>query len=385
VLYVIDGLFHAAGAENSLQRMVQLLPKDRFDCAIATFRAGNDHAWFKQFGCPIHMFPLRRTWDWQGLQTAHRFHRFLRTHQFDIVHTFFETSDIWGGAIARWSGVPVLVSSRRDMGIQRSFLHTCAYRLCRRMFSQVQTVSEAVRRASIDKDGYRPERVVTIANGIDTERVAAAQRAPVDKVQFGVVDNAPLIATVGHVRQVKGIDVLVRAAALVRREIPSAMFVVAGSPWHNYFPQIEQLTRSLGLQDNIRFLGRIDDTFPLLRAADIFCLLSRSEGMSNAVLEAMAFGLPCVATHVGGNPELIEDGQTGFLVNTEDPDTAAARMLDLLRNPARARQMGRAGRVKIYSSFTAQMMIDRIVRQYDALLKTKAGAARSLDASQATL
>jgi glycosyltransferase involved in cell wall biosynthesis len=253
------------------------------------------------------------------------------------------------------------------------------------MFSQVQTVSEAVRRASIDKDGYRPERVVTIANGIDTERVAAAQRAPVDKVQFGVVDNAPLIATVGHVRQVKGIDVLVRAAALVRREIPSAMFVVAGSPWHNYFPQIEQLTRSLGLQDNIRFLGRIDDTFPLLRAADIFCLLSRSEGMSNAVLEAMAFGLPCVATHVGGNPELIEDGQTGFLVNTEDPDTAAARMLDLLRNPARARQMGRAGRVKIYSSFTAQMMIDRIVRQYDALLKTKAGAARSLDASQATL
>ena len=252
-------------------------------------------------------------------------------------------------------------------------MHAYAYRFCRRMFTQVQTVSEAVRAFSIEKDGYRPDQVVTIANGIDAGRLATARHAPPDRAQFGVGDRAPLIATVGHIRHIKGMDVLLRAAALVRREIPSAAFVIAGSPWSNCFPQIERLTGELGLHNHVKFLGRVDDTFPLLRAADVFCLLSRSEGMSNALLEAMAFGLPCVATRVGGNPELIEEGRTGFLVNSEDHETAAARILDLLRAPETARRMGRAGQQKMYANFTAQMMIDRIVEQYDVLMGRTAG------------
>jgi glycosyltransferase involved in cell wall biosynthesis len=106
----------------------------------------------------------------------------------------------------------------------------------------------------------------------------------------------------------------------------------------------------------------------LLKACDVFCLLSRSEGMSNALLLAMACGLPSVATAVGGTPEVIEDGRTGYLVASEDYQAAATRILDLLSHPERAAAVGRAAQTRVAECFSAKRMVEKIVREYDRLL-----------------
>jgi glycosyltransferase involved in cell wall biosynthesis len=161
-------------------------------------------------------------------------------------------------------------------------------------------------------------------------------------------------------------DILIRAAKKVCQEFPRAVFVIVGGvlePQH--LEELQNLMESLGLTNNIRFVGPSEDVLSLLKISDVYCLASRSEGFSNALLEAMACGLPCVATRVGGNPEAVADNQSGFLVESEDPDTLADRIKTLLANPALARQMGDEGRRIVEEKFTVPAMISRLVRVYD--------------------
>jgi glycosyltransferase involved in cell wall biosynthesis len=133
---------------------------------------------------------------------------------------------------------------------------------------------------------------------------------------------------------------------------------------------LNALVETLGLSANVRFLGKANNVQELLEQCDVFCLLSRSEGMSNALLEAMAAGIPCVATAVGGTPEVIEDGRTGYLVPSEDAGAAAERILRLLDHPEEARQIGEAARLVVRQRFSAQRMVDDLVRSYEGLALT---------------
>lgn len=229
------------------------------------------------------------------------------------MHTIFETSDIWGGLIAKLSGPTVLVSSRRDMGILRSTKHRIAYRLMGQLFDQVQAVSDEVRDYCIRADGLNPQRLVTLYNGIDVPNVMLdnSTRNPPMGLDLGGASHR--IVTVGNIRRIKGIDVTVRTAAKVCRRYPRAVFLIVGALVEpQYYEEVKGLARTLNVAENVRFLGSSNDVFSLLKLCDIFCLLSRNEGFSNAVLEAMGCGLPCVVTEVGGNREAISEGRSGF-------------------------------------------------------------------------
>lgn len=371
ILYLIDVLWGLGGAEAVLFRIPQLLPKDRFRCTIGTFRLRPASPVFDQFPCPIREFPVKRVFSRQALGSALDLMRFIRSEKVDVVHTFFESADLLGGLVARLSGCPVVISSRRDMGILRSARHRIAYRLMHPLYTQVQAVSGAVRRETIQADRINPNKVVTIPNGIEIEKVTAANGAGPLLQSLQLPDAAPLIVSVGHIRRVKGFDVLLRAAAQVCRSYPTATFLIVGSVQE---PECERdlrdLVRQYGLERNVRFPGKMDSpaVWSLLKLCDVFCLPSRSEGMSNALLEAMACGLPPVATAVGGTPEVIDDGRTGHLVPSEDHHAMAARILSLLDEPERAREMGRLAREAVEQRFSAESMIQSMVSMYDQLL-----------------
>jgi glycosyltransferase involved in cell wall biosynthesis len=233
------------------------------------------------------------------------------------------------------------------------------------MFDQVQAVSEKVRRFCIDTDGVDSKKVVVLHNGIDLERFSfrgESLRAP-------RALQAPCVVSVGNVRPVKGFDVLIRAAALVCREISGAQFVIVGdSGDQEYFSSLLELVRSLNLTSNVHFIGQHENLIPFLQKADVFCMLSRSEGFSNALLEAMACGLPSVVTDVGGNQEAVQHRKTGFLVPSENADVAAGALMELLRNPQLAEEMGREARRQVEQQFSVETMIDRLVALYDDLL-----------------
>jgi glycosyltransferase involved in cell wall biosynthesis len=367
VLFIIDELCRLGGAERILLRLIRLLPPEKYRASLVTFRL--DPAVFHDFPCPFHFLPLRRTYDANAVRMGLKLRKLIRSENVAITHTFFETSDLWAGPIARLSGVPILISSRRDLGILRASKHRLAYRFVNRFFDRVLAVSQEVRNYCIAEDGLPPEKVLTLYNGIELDQVVSRDSAAVSRAGLGCAEASHLIITAANIRRVKGLDVLVRAAAIVQREFPRATFLIVGGILEpEYARELEELTRTLSLSDTVQFLGARKDVMPLLAISDVFCLPSRSEGFSNSLVEAMASGLPCVATRVGGNAEALADGQSGFIVDSDDPQAMAERILILLRDPELRRGMGQRAKETVESRFSAQSMITQLVGVYDELL-----------------
>ena len=373
ILFIIDELCEIGGAERVLFKMIEQLPTETFRCSLLTFRT-NDEADLSQIRCPIYVMPLKRTYDWNALKVARWIRDFVRREKVSIVHTFFETSDLWAGPIAKLSGCPILVSSRRDLGILRSRKHNIGYRLMRRAYDSVLAVSPQVRDFCIQQDGLNPARVQTLFNGLDLSCVSAskAESRTAMRKQLNIPEDVPVVTAVGNIRKVKGIDVLAEAAAEVCGSYPKTIFLVVGrkSEWE-HCRELEQRIASLGLSGNFRFLGSREDVFSILRMSDIFCLPSRSEGFSNALIEAMACRLPCVATDVGGNPEVLTHGESGLLVPNEDSVALARALLQLLSNPDLAARMGARGESVVQSRFTSQAMMNTLIGVYQRLLAAK--------------
>lgn len=369
ILFLIDVLYSTrGGAEGVLWRITHSIPKTRFRCVVATFASEPDRVVSQDFDCPVHCFPLQCMYDLNSLRMAVRLSRLIRAEQFSIVHSFFPAADLLGGLVAKLSGCPIIISSRRDMGFQRSLPQRLAYRVGRNLFDQVQAVGEEVRAFHVQADHLRPERVVTVYNGVDLNRI---DQAPAIETLPGATnaEDRKVIVCVANIRRIKALEVFLRSAAIVCRQAPQSRFLVIGAVNDAAcFRELMQLAWELQIQDKITFCGPSSDVPSLLKRCDVFCLLSRSEGLSNATIEAMACGLPCVVTAVGGNTELIEHGLNGYLVPVDSAETAAAAVLRLLSEPDRAKAMGQAGRRIVEAKFSLDQMITRMLDQYDILL-----------------
>ncbi len=375
VLFLIDSIWGAGGAETSLLRLVERLPALGYQCRVITFHADEvSKSFLARFPCPVEVWPLKSLRHWSALRLLNRLRRLVHQEKFDIVHTFFPASDLLFGPAAKFSGARVLISGRRDMGIVRQSWHRTAYRLMHRIYDQVQTVSESVRRYAIEADRLDPERVVTIHNGVDTRMaVDATENLDSLRQELGCVPGNPVVTMVANIRRIKGIDVFLRAAALVKQRFPDAIFLIAGVFGTNaehiaYKEEVLALRKTLGLEREVRFLGASAQVSRLLALSDVFALPSHSEGFSNALLEAMACGIPPVASAVGGNPEVVEDGVNGFLVATGDAAAAADRIVTLLGDSELRKRLGAAARRRIADRFTVEVMVMEVAAAYDALL-----------------
>src|SRR6266849_3449700 len=345
VLFLIDHLLALGGGEGNLLKVVQLLPPDRVRCTIATLSI--DAAIQKSISVPVHVFPLRRVYGLTGFRAAWRLRRLIRSEKIDIVQTYFETSNLWGGLVAK---------------------HRLGYQVINRISDRVLAVSEEVKRFCIGQDHVAPAKVSVIYNGVDLQQITevAGQERSSSYSEFA---GKKIVTCLANLRRVKGVDVFLRAAHLVCQQLPDTIFLIAGSLYEKeYSREVLDLVESLGLQNNVRFLEFVENPVPLLKMSSIFCMLSRSEGFCNALLEAMACGVPSVVSRVGGNPEAITDGQSGFLIPVEDYQTAAERLLFLLRNPDQARQIGEAGRVAVFSQFSASAMINSLISLYSDMM-----------------
>jgi glycosyltransferase involved in cell wall biosynthesis len=214
-------------------------------------------------------------------------------------------------------------------------------------------------------DRIDPARVQTIYNGLDLsdwDTTSRSAKAP----------GKVLVTTVGNIRRVKGHDVFIKAAAAITPQFPDVSFSIAGDVLDPaYFAELQTLVRDLGLSDRFSFDGGVSDLRGYLAGADIFVLPSRSEGFSNALVEAMAASLPVVATDVGGNAEAVQDGTNGFIVSSENPDALADAIVRLLSDPALAEAMGSAGRDLATEKFTTETMMRRISEAYGKLVLTR--------------
>ena len=362
VLLILDQFPETSGgAERIALRQAALLPRFGYRVSLLTFFAHPSSSCLLAPPCPTYLLPLTSTHNRAAWHAAGVLRAFLADEEVRIVQTFFESSDLWAGMITKIASDAKLVWSRRDMGILRSGKHHVAYRMLSRMPDAVLAVSEQVRRHAIEVDGIAPERVETIYNGLDLAQWPGDAGAR--------PEGGPVITTVGNLRRVKGHDVFLEAAAIVSRKIPGARFTVGGDVLEPaYFAALQQQVTRLGLEQQVSFVGGVRDLPRHLAGADLFVLPSRSEGFSNAILEAMAASLPVVATDVGGNAEAVRTGVTGLIVPPENAEALAAAMLAILSDPQRAAAMGAAGKRVVAENFTTDAMMRRIVGLYDRLL-----------------
>ena len=370
VLYIIDSLWGNGGAESSLLRLVSDLHGYGFECRVLTFHS-NDGArpFLDRFPCPVDFWHLNNMYDRNAFRVGRKLRRLVQEQHIDIVHTFFQTADIWAGPITKFSGAKVLISSRRDMGILRSPKHHIGYRLVRSLYDQIHAVSEGVRNYTIATDGVDPGRTFTIHNGINAGPGLKADEVLNLREALGVPDGTPVITCLANFRRVKGIDILLRAAEIVTRSVPNARFLIAGafgmSPADRaYTDELLEFGQTLRYSDSIRFLGHFHQVPALLGLTDVFALPSRSEGLSNALLEAMLASVPAVATAVGGNPEVVVDGVTGFLVPPEDPLSLANAILTMLADPDMRRRMGAASQSRVQQKFSQTGMVSQVRSAY---------------------
>jgi len=364
VLLVVDEIRKIlGGGERIALKIAELLPQYGYRASILTFSADVESAAVRSAPCPVYLLPLQRTYDLKAFRSALELRKFIRRQEIGIVQTFFESSDLWAGLVSRTTRAH-LIWSRRDMGILRARKHEVMYRWMANLPHAVFAVSEQVRDHAIQVDGVESARVHTIYNGIDLDGWKRRERS------VDVHGYEMLITTVGNIRRVKGHDLFIKAAVQLAQKFPAASFSIAGDILEqDYFAELQGLIRQSRLEGRFHFVGGITDIRSHLMGADVFVLPSRSEGFSNAIIEAMAASLPVVATDVGGNAEAVKTGETGYIVPAENADALAAALDILLTDPQKARQMGAAGRRLVEENFTTAAMMRRIVAKYETIAK----------------
>ena len=360
ILYVITEL-DPGGAEKALHSLVARLDRERFAPEVACLSGdGEVGRWIEAEGVAVHRLHLRA---WNAPLAAVRLWRLMRRGQFDLVHTFLFHANVLGRLATRLAAIPAVVSSVRVEEPRR--WHQLLNRLTWRLADRIVCVSKSTAEFFCRACGAASGRVIAIPNGVDTERYRPTDRPPAP------IQDPVRIVSVGRLDPQKGYDVLIEAARIcTERDMVFETTIAGDGPER---AALQQQIDAAGLADTVRLVGRSDDVPVLLASSDLFVSSSRWEGMPNAVLEAMATGLPVVATSVGGTPEVVAHGRTGLLVPPEDPAALAAAMADLVLDATRRRELGCAGRARVEAEFTWETNADAHMALYEGLLPIVGG------------
>ena len=296
--------------------------------------------------------------------------RLVREKDLDILHGFGSFCDLAARLAKTGNPGLRLVSGRRSVSHRsgkegRSLVQAGLERLTRERVDLYISNTEAGRRILVDQEGVASSRVRVIHNGLDLSRRLFLEN---DREKGRAAEpGPPLILSVGHLERRKDPLCLLRAAAVLRDRGRSFRLWLAGEgPLQG---QVEALRAGLALEGIVSLLGRRDDVEDLLARADLFALASNYEGMPVAVMEAMAAGLAVVATEVGGNPELVDQGVTGFLAPRGDWTALAERLEILLLDEGLRRRMGRAGAGRIRDRFDLGEKVGQLERAYLELME----------------
>jgi L-malate glycosyltransferase len=377
VLQLIDS-FHQGGSERQAIQLARLLSESRrFDVRLATLSPeGTLRAEAEALGLgEIPSFPLQSFYDRNALGQLRRLMNFLRRSRVDILHTHDFYTNVFGMAAGSFARIPVRIASMRETDGMRTAAQKNAQQFAYALAHRVVANSEAVRKKLIEQ-GVKDSKCNVIYNGLDTDRLKETLSRVEALSLLGLpretdAASRKFVTIVANMRlEVKDYPMFLRAAQSTAKAFPNAAFLLAGEG--ELTEQLRGLAKDLGLEQSACFLGRCDNINALLQVSDVCVLSSKAEGFSNSILEYMAAGRPVVATDVGGAREAIVEGETGYLVPPGDDSTMAERILSLLREPGKARDMGERGRRVVEKRFSCEAQLRMTEELYETLLgKTK--------------
>jgi sugar transferase (PEP-CTERM/EpsH1 system associated) len=361
------------GLENGVVNVINRLDESRFHSSVTCLQAsGAFAARIHRADVAVHEMGLKAGND---LGLPLRLARLFRRTKTDIVHTRNAEAFFYGFAGARLARVPALIHSEHGRVLPDTPRRMAVQRWLLRFTDAAFSVSDQLRR-DLQTHVRVPEgRFEVIYNGVDVDRIASADRAAARRA-LGVSDRTIVIGSVGRLVPVKNYELLIRAFARLAPTAEICLVFIGEGPER---ATLERAAADCGIAGRTKLLGHREDVADLLVGLDIFVLPSLSEGMSNTLLEAMAAGVPAVASDVGGNREIVADGQSGLLFPSKDEAALSRHLQGLVDDPAFRARLGRAGYDRVMREFSMAAMI----RKYEALYDRFARAERYVAAAQA--
>ena len=351
-----------------MTELVRRLDPHRYAVHVACFDTRG--AWLSrvsEVAVSVTPFPVDGFGRPHTLRQLLRFARWCRQQRIEVIQTCDLYANIFGLIGAAIAGVPVRVGSRRELNPDKSPRQIRLQRVAYRFATHIVANSPAAVKI-LQSEGVGAGHITLIPNGVDMASFSV--RAPRDSIRE--------VITVANLRTEKNHETLIAAAAALAPTHASLRFTVVGAGSRR--TELEALARARGVEHIIEFLGHRDDVPALLAAADLFVLPSRSEAFPNSAIEAMAAGLPVIASGVGGLLDLVEHGRTGVLVPPCDPDALAEAIASLVADPSRAHRLGANARAEVVSRYS----FDRMTHAFEELYETGLRERHALHANTAT-
>lgn len=363
----LTGSFHQGGSERQALQLTRLLKENEtHNILLATLNnEGVLRAEAESLSeGKIPEFPLTSFYDLNFAKQLRNCVRFLRENEIQIVHTHDFYTNVFGMTAAKLARIPLKIASKRETAGMRTPLQKKIEKFIFGFADKIVANSEAVKSYLIN-EGISAEKINVIYNGIDLNRfsVEGDKREICEELKLPLDEKIKFITLVANLRhQVKNQPMFLRAAQKVLQKIPEAHFVLAGEG--ELKEDLENLARELNILENTHFIGRCQKIPELLSISYACVLTSIAEGFSNSILEYMAAGKPVIATNVGGAAESIVEGETGFLVDSDDDQTLANRLIELLQNEEKAESFGKRGRDIVKAKFSLESQLGKTLELY---------------------
>jgi glycosyltransferase involved in cell wall biosynthesis len=332
VLQVVGNAI-VGGMENYVARLVERLPRERFGVSVLAPFESPFTDQLRDFGADVFITKVTDEPSWQSIQLASSL---IESRAVDVIQSHLPNAHVLAALAGRLTGRPVLATvhgramTTLDMEVQK-LAGTHLAVVCRHSYFQALGV------------GIDPRQVHFLPNGVDTDHFRPQRvRNGALRTRFGIAAETPLVGFVGRLSVEKGPDLFLRMALAVRAQHPPAEFILVGEG--TMLKQLQTFAKRFGIADAVHFAGNQDDMPAVFNELDVLVSSSLSEAMPLAVMEAMASGLPVVACKVGGIPDLVAHGVTGWLVDESDYETLATRVVDLLEDAELRLAAGRAAR-----------------------------------------
>ncbi len=365
------GSFHQGGTERQAVALTKMLKNEgSFDVFAATLNGEGVLLADISIDLPeIPEFPLTSFYNANFVTQVRRCAKYLRDNEIDLVHTHDFYTNVFGIAAAALAGIECRIASKREIGGMRSRSQEFVEKLAFNRAKAIVVNSGAVREHLIQRS-IPPDQIHLIYNGLNLGLFGKKNENPAalpGRLGLPASENIKFITLVANLRHaVKNVPMLLRAAKSVVEKKPDTHFVIAGEG--EFEAELRTLASELGVAENVHFIGRCTDIPALLAVSDICVLTSTAEGFSNSILEYMAAGKPVVATNVGGAGEAIMDGESGYLIKSDDDAAMAERLIALLEDEEKAVSFGAEGKRIANEKFSQETQLMKTIELYNSFL-----------------
>lgn len=365
ILYIMDYFFGTeGGTERQVLELIQGLDRARYVPTFAALQTSN-YIERGDFPCKTQVLNIQSVSQPSAIVKMLALAMEIRRSAIDLVHVYFNDAAVLTPFFSKLGGAKV-ITSRRDMGIWYTPGILRLLRISNRFVDRIAVNSQAVKCNVAIMEGYPASRIKVLKNGMNGERFKS-ERDPGFRKRLGIRSGDYIVGMVSNLYAVKRPEDLIHAVSLIRQQIGNVHLVLVGGGPIEIEPLKEFVGRS-GMSGCVHFLGRVPNAIPIIKHFDVCVSCSESEGLSNSIIEYMGCGKPVVCTRAGGNPELVNDGANGYLVNVGDVEALAKRIQEILRSETLRFTLGRNGRNRFQQEFTSDRMIAAYMDMYDEVL-----------------